>query len=236
VGLYWKYEKWLRRKESQLHSTVGVTGAIAAVRRRLFRPIPTGTLLDDVFWPLHVALQGFRVVHESRSKAFDGLPDKVRSEFRRKVRTLTGIYQLLMVLPAALVPWRNPVWLQFLSHKVFRLVVPWAMIGLFCVNLFLSGPVYTLILWSQVVFYALALLGCSGSIAARFRLAATITSFVLLNAAAWAAFWNWIFGRATRSWVKVGYSSVTSEPLGLRGDWGVARTESSQVETVGSAK
>src|SRR5579863_2114085 len=44
VGLYWRYEKWLRRAESRLRSTVGVSGSIAAVRRELFQPIPRGIL------------------------------------------------------------------------------------------------------------------------------------------------------------------------------------------------
>lgn len=42
VGLYWRYEKWLRRQESRAGSMVGVTGAVSAVRRELFRPIPAG--------------------------------------------------------------------------------------------------------------------------------------------------------------------------------------------------
>src|SRR6185369_1680383 len=57
VGLYWRCEKWLRKKESQVHSMVSVTGAICAVRAALFRPIPEGLILDDVYWPLRVAMQ-----------------------------------------------------------------------------------------------------------------------------------------------------------------------------------
>ena len=48
VGLYWQFEKWLRQQESAVSSSVGVTGAISAVRRTLFRPIPPGTILDDL--------------------------------------------------------------------------------------------------------------------------------------------------------------------------------------------
>ena len=88
--MYWKFEKWIRRTESQLYSMVGATGAISAVRRELFRPVPAGTLLDDVYWPLQVAMQGYRVVHDSRAKAYDRLPGRVKDEFRRKVRTLAG--------------------------------------------------------------------------------------------------------------------------------------------------
>jgi cellulose synthase/poly-beta-1,6-N-acetylglucosamine synthase-like glycosyltransferase len=212
VGLYWRYEKWIRRQESRLHSSVGVTGAICAVRRHLFRPIPAGTLLDDVYWPLQVALQGYRVVHERRARAFDRFPDKVRSEFRRKVRTLTGNFQLLALLPSALLPWRNPVWLQFISHKVFRLLVAWALPALLILSAVLRGPVYDAALGAQLLFYTLALAGFNPGVAKRFRLASAAASFVVLNAAAWFAFWNWLFGRAGRSWVKVTYQPRAPVP------------------------
>src|SRR3954469_11061192 len=105
VGVYWKYEKAVRKLESRLHSTVGATGAISAVRRSLFRPIPPGTILDDVYWPLQVVMQGSRVVHDGRALAFDRLPSKARDEFRRKVRTLSGNFQLVARAPAVLLPW-----------------------------------------------------------------------------------------------------------------------------------
>src|SRR5262249_50679739 len=71
VSLYWRLEKWLRAQESRLHSLTGVTGAICAVRREMFRPIPAGTLLDDVYWPLHVVMQGKRVIHDEQAIAHD---------------------------------------------------------------------------------------------------------------------------------------------------------------------
>jgi cellulose synthase/poly-beta-1,6-N-acetylglucosamine synthase-like glycosyltransferase len=221
VGLYWRYEKWLRRSESRFHSTVGVTGAICAVRRNLFRTIPVGTLLDDVYWPLQVNLQGFRVVHESRARAFDRFPENVASEFHRKVRTLTGNFQLLTLLPTVLLPWRNPVWLQFLSHKFFRLLVPWALLILVSLNLALTGPLYQATFWLQVLFYTTAVIGLNQAIAKRFRTLSAASSFVVLNAAAWAAFWNWLSGRATRSWSKVTYQVEAAQhaaPEGSLGD------------------
>src|SRR5580765_3408814 len=99
LGFYWRYEKWLRKKESQIHSMVGVTGAICAVRRSLFPGVPAGILLDDVYWPLRLAMQGHRVIHDKRAIAYDRLPDRPRDEFRRKVRTLAGNFQLVARLP-----------------------------------------------------------------------------------------------------------------------------------------
>jgi poly-beta-1,6-N-acetyl-D-glucosamine synthase len=208
VGLYWRYEKWLRRHESRVHSTVGVSGSIAAVRRRLFTPIPQGVLLDDVYWPLCVAMQGYRVLHDERAIAYDRLPDKPRDEFRRKVRTLSGNFQLLNVLPQSLLPWRNPLWVQFVSHKLLRLLVPWLLIGVFVSSALLPGWTYRFAFWAQVALYGLALLALTTGIGARARLAAAAASFVTLNAAAWLAFWVWISGGSRRAWHKVSYAEA----------------------------
>lgn len=205
VGAYWRFEKWLRRRESEVHSTVGATGAICAVRRELFTPIPPRTVLDDVYWPLRVAMRGYRVVHDQRAKAFDRLPQDARGELRRKLRTLSGNFQLLVRLPAAVLPWRNPIALQFISHKVFRLLVPWAMLALMVAPWFTQDAMNRALAWAQLPCYGLALAGTLPAVAKRSRLASAASSLVMLNLSAWAAFWVWLAGRADRSWVKVEY-------------------------------
>jgi cellulose synthase/poly-beta-1,6-N-acetylglucosamine synthase-like glycosyltransferase len=205
VGLYWRYEKWLRRNEGRLHSTVGVSGSISAVRRELFRPIPRGVLLDDLYWPLQVVMRGRRVVYDERAVAYDRLPERSADEFRRKVRTLSGNFQLAAVLPQALLPWRNPIWAQFVSHKLLRLVVPWMLLAVFLASSLLDGTLYRIALGVQVIFYGLALIALAGGPGSRWRAATSAAAFVVLNAAAWLAFWVWICGRAEGAWKKVAY-------------------------------
>ena len=206
VGLYWKYEKWIRQNESKYHSTVGVTGAISAVRRELFPIIPKGTVLDDVYWPMQVVMRGYRVVHDQRSVAYDRLPEKTGDEFKRKLRTLTGNFQLVALLPSLLLPWRNPIWFQFMSHKVMRLVVPWALLALFISSIVLPQPFYRLAFVAQLAFYGLGLMGILQTGKSRLPLASTAGSFIMLNAAAFLAFWAWILGRdSTRYWHKASY-------------------------------
>ena len=206
VGLYWRCERWLRSNQGKVHSTVGVTGAICAVRRELFRPIPRGTMLDDVYWPLNVNLQGFRVIHERRARAFDRFPEKASDEFRRKVRTLSGAFQLLTLLPEAALPGRNPVWYAFWSHKITRLIVPWSLILMMFCSLFLPGPFYRVMLALHLIGYGIGLLGMVPAIGSRVRLAGTVASVLVLNAAAFVAFWIWISGRAGQSWHRVKYA------------------------------
>lgn len=206
VGLYWRFETWLRRTESRLHSSVGLTGAICAVRRELFRPIPPGTLLDDVYWPLRVVMQRYRVVHDERAVAYDRLPDHARDEFRRKVRTLSGNFQLLLRLPATLSPWRNPICWQFVSHKLARLLVPWALLGAVGLAAVLPGPFYQTLFLLQIAAYLIGLAGVLGFGTQR-RAVSAASSFLILNAAAWVAFWVWFSGRASQSWGKVVYDA-----------------------------
>src|SRR5207244_2295701 len=122
VGLYWKYEKWIRSMESGVHSVVGATGAIYAIRRELYRDLRGDTLLDDVCTPMQILFQGKRVVFDPSAKAMDTVSCCPKAEFGRKVRTLAGNYQLVTQMPELLLPGRNPVFWQFCSHKLGRLV------------------------------------------------------------------------------------------------------------------
>ena len=130
LGRYWSYERWLRRCEATVNSCVGATGAIWAVRRSLWSPLPPSLILDDVYAPMRVVLAGHRVAFVDDARATDlREPDRAH-EYRRKVRTLTGVVQLCCWLPELLLPSRNPIWLQFMFHKLLRLFTPYWIIGL----------------------------------------------------------------------------------------------------------
>jgi poly-beta-1,6-N-acetyl-D-glucosamine synthase len=161
LGAYWRYEKWLRRHESLIGSTLGSTGAIYALRRALWRPLPPETILDDVLAPMQAVLSGARVVFESRALAYDRAAPVAAAEFQRKTRTLAGNYQLLRLQPRLLVPFMNPVWVQFVSHKLGRLIVPYALCTLLVSSAALARqhPFYAVVFVMQVAFYCLAFYG-----------------------------------------------------------------------------
>jgi poly-beta-1,6-N-acetyl-D-glucosamine synthase len=167
VGLYWRYEKWLRQRESEVGSMLGATGAVWALRRRAWRPLPPETLLDDVLAPMRAVLDGSRVVFAPGALAFDRSSPDAATERRRKVRTLAGNYQLVLLEPRLLLPVVNPVWLQFVSHKLGRLVVPYALVALLWASAVLAGDgvVYSAALVAQVAFYVLAAHGAIVSLA-----------------------------------------------------------------------
>ncbi len=142
-------------------STLGATGAIYAVRRSLWRPLPPATLLDDVLSPMRVVLAGKRIVFDDKARAFDRVAESGAAESRRKVRTLAGNYQIVKLEPRLLVPFANPVWVQYLSHKLGRLLVPWALLLAFAASTLLAGRswFYGVALLVQLCFYGLAAFG-----------------------------------------------------------------------------
>ena len=103
-------------------------------------------------------LAGRRVVFTDRAKAFDRAALSSEAEARRKVRTLAGNVQLLWLEPRLLMPFVNPVWLQFYSHKLGRLAVPYALLTLMTSSIALASQhaFYAAVLAGQCAFYLLA--------------------------------------------------------------------------------
>jgi len=201
MGLYWRVEKEIRQLESASGSVVGATGAIYAVRRNLLVQLPPGTILDDVYIPMNVARRGKRVVFDPRARAWDA-PDLGRgSEFARKVRTLSGNYQVLQLSPWLLTR-ENPLLFEFVSHKLSRLLAPFALALTLVASLLAGQPLYRTLFGLQVAFYGLSLLSIThvklGPLA---RLSDAAFTFVVLNTAAAMAFANFVTGRKT-VWIR----------------------------------
>ena len=194
LGIYWKFEKALRKLESESGSVVGVTGAIYAMRHNLYTTIPPETILDDVFLPMHVARMGKRVVFQPTAIARDRLFEEEEIEFSRKVRTLTGNYQLPQLAPW-LLSTDNPLLFRYISHKLLRLMVPLLLILMLLASATLHEAFYRILFWLQMLFYTCAALGFVLPYAKNFRPIAIANTFVMLNIAATFAFYNFIVGK-----------------------------------------
>jgi cellulose synthase/poly-beta-1,6-N-acetylglucosamine synthase-like glycosyltransferase len=206
IGLYWQYEEWIRRSESSFNSVVGATGAIYAIRRGLWRPLPEGTILDDVYTPMQIALSGYRVILDERARAFDRAPDSAAREFSRKVRTLTGNYQLCQLLPRLLAP-TTALAFQFYSHKLMRLAAPLFFLLLLATSIALAARpgalFYKFALAAQMIFYACVLAG--GYLLKRNRKVRLLNFayvFSVMNAAALVGLFYFIFGKRN-IWARV---------------------------------
>jgi cellulose synthase/poly-beta-1,6-N-acetylglucosamine synthase-like glycosyltransferase len=124
ISRYWSMERSLRLAEARWHSAVGVSGALYAMRRALWKPLPSGLILDDLYVPMQVVLHGKRVGFCPAAIASETRRTTPALEYHRKVRTLAGNVQLCMWLPSVLSPRRNPIWMQFVAHKLLRLTTP----------------------------------------------------------------------------------------------------------------
>ncbi|MFN2325861.1 MAG: glycosyltransferase [Gemmatimonadales bacterium] len=128
LARYWRLERRLRAAEARVHSAIGVSGSIYAMRREHWTPLPAALILDDLWVPMRLILDGHRVGFEPGAVATDTRTTTPEQEYRRKVRTLTGNLQLVAWMPGVLLPWRNPAWLQFWCHKLLRLATPFALL------------------------------------------------------------------------------------------------------------
>lgn len=195
VDLYWKLEKFIRASEGRFSSTIGATGAVYAIRRELFQPIPEDTLLDDVVIPMQIAVNhGKRVSFDPTAPAYDPQTTDPVKEKRRKLRTLAGNFQMLAQHPGWLLPWRTGLWWQLLSHKYSRIVAPVFMVTMFASNAALTGqPLYRLVFTAHLAFYALALLGLALP-ALRWKPFSVPAGFVFLNLMTVGGCVNWLRG------------------------------------------
>jgi len=194
LGAYWNVEKFVRRLESVSGSVVGATGALYAVRRQLFKEIPPGTTLDDVLIPMNVVRQGKRVVFQSSAIVRDRLFADKGTEFSRKVRTMTGNYQLLWLAPW-LISSGNPVLFRYVSHKLLRLVCPLLLVVVLIASGLSGGPFYGTLFAIQAALYGLAAFGALFPLTRRMKVVAITNTFVMLNAAATLGLYNCLTGR-----------------------------------------
>jgi cellulose synthase/poly-beta-1,6-N-acetylglucosamine synthase-like glycosyltransferase len=211
ASAYWRYEKWIRDSEGRFSSLLGVSGALYALRRGDLAPLPEDIILDDMWVPLRLRLRGRDIVFVPAAEFYDQAFDDDR-EFKRKVRTLAGNYQLLARLPRLLLPFANPSWFELASHKIARLVCPWALVALALSTLgFLlvsdggaaTGPAARWMMLAlgagQAVFYgaALAAPALPGPLG---KLARLCRTFVVLNAAAVVGLFKTVVGGQRITW------------------------------------
>ena len=133
AGAYWRYEQLIRRSEARIGSMVGVSGSIyartasgharASARcpaRRHVRTAEDGALRRESgsSWRRQPRSTTTHATTSTSSRARSGRWPATTSSSQR--------------CRACSCPWMNPMWFQMTSHKLLRLVCPWALIALFC--------------------------------------------------------------------------------------------------------
>jgi cellulose synthase/poly-beta-1,6-N-acetylglucosamine synthase-like glycosyltransferase len=214
-GLYWRYEQWIRKSESQVDSPLGVYGGFYAVRRELIRLLPEEVILDDMLQPLSVIRQGYRSVIDIRARVHDVWPKTLQAEFNRKVRTLAGNFQLLQLAPWLLSS-ENRLRFELVSHKLLRLIVPVllaVMLGTSAV-LALRSPSFEVALAMQVFIYVLASMRNWGGFSIAGRICAAARAFCMMNLAVVVGFYRFVSNRGPlwKIWIPTApFPAVASE-------------------------
>lgn len=203
---YWQYELDLRRCQTKIHSIICVSGAVYAMRRALWRPMPIALICDDLFATTQVILQGWRVAICERAIATDPREFTREQHFRRKVRTLTGLVQLCAWTPEILLPWRNAIWFDFVIHKLTRVLLPYlALVAAIAGGWLAVRLGGTIVLWAAGVLVIAAV--CIAALKPR-----------IARQAAWAA--------------KLSTAPLIAVLNALRGRWGVWQPASAGSPTI----
>ncbi len=201
-GLYWRYENWLKEKEGEIGALLGANGAIYALRKALYQPVPPQTIVDDFLIGMRVHLARQQFLYEKAAIAREETAPSIHDEFRRRTRIGAGNFQSLIWLKRLLLPDYGRVCWAFWSHKVLRWICPVLMVlALVSSYLLAEIPLYRGVLLSQTCFYALALLGSLAKMPGKWGAPGRLAwMFVMMNVALGCGLYRWLFKTQKGTW------------------------------------
>jgi cellulose synthase/poly-beta-1,6-N-acetylglucosamine synthase-like glycosyltransferase len=129
MNLYWRYELTLRSAQAARHSIICALGQFYAIRRSLWIDLPSRLICDDLWVTFSVVMRGHRVGLCPSARAHDPRVFTRAQQFQRRLRTMTGLVQFCAWNPSVFLPWRNPIWIDFVMHKVVRIFTPILLIA-----------------------------------------------------------------------------------------------------------
>lgn len=212
-GLYWKFESWIKRMDSELNSAVGAVGELFAIRTSLFEDVEEDTLLDDFMISLRIAQKGFNIAYTPNAYAEETASLNVKEELKRKIRIAAGGIQTIFRLKSLLNPFRYGIlsW-QYFSHKVLRwtlapisliLILPVNFLIVWQQNKWVETGFYTITLYVQVLCYLFAFVGWYfENRKIRLKLLFVPYYFASINYAAILGIFRFLKGKQTVNWEK----------------------------------
>jgi poly-beta-1,6-N-acetyl-D-glucosamine synthase len=214
-GLYWKYESFLKKLDSDYYSVVGAAGELFSLRRELYHPVEEQVILDDFIISMKVAQKGFRIIYEPEAYAMELPSFSMEDEQKRKIRIAAGGFQALVMLSSLFRFWEQPkLFFLYLSHRVLRWTLsPLSLIMAFIANLFLfiqtNSGFFAFTFYAQLIFYGMAVLArvlpASIPFYKVFKLA---NYFVFMNFSVILGFFRFLRGRQPAAWEKARRSQL----------------------------
>lgn len=209
-GLYWKYESFLKKIDSDFHTVVGAAGELFSVRKNLYETVSQDVILDDFIISMKVAQNGYRIQYEPDAFAMELPSFSIKDEKKRKVRIAAGGFQAMCMLPQALYFWKHPkLSFLYISHRVLRwtlspLSLILALIASFLLAVFFSATIYKVLFLLQVIFYSCALVAhVLPLLSKRVKILQLSYYFVFMNISVIQGFFRFLLGKQPSAWEKV---------------------------------
>ncbi|MEP6466848.1 MAG: glycosyltransferase family 2 protein [Parafilimonas sp.] len=213
-GLYWRYESFLKKIDSDFYSVVGAAGELFSVRRNLYENLPASTILDDFVVSLKVAEKGYRIIYEPKAYAMEFASISLKDEKKRKVRIAAGGFQSIAMLSSLFKFWKHPrLTLLYVSHRVLRWTLsPLALILIFISNIILAFNMhsffYTFCITAQIIFYFTAFISQYISSGSKLKALKFTGYFVFMNVSVIQGFFRFILKKQNSAWEKANRSAA----------------------------
>ena len=159
--LYWNFENILKKSEGRFKTVIGANGAIYALRKELYHPLPEHkVVMDDFLIPLKAVEQGYDVIYDAEAFAEETTSPNLKGEFERKIRISAANFNALIEIKHLLKPSAGIVSLSLWAHKIIRWFAPFLMALAFLTNLTLAiTGSYQILFIGQILFYISAVTG-----------------------------------------------------------------------------
>jgi len=160
-GLYWRYDAWLREKETRAGASwVGVEGGFFGIRKKLFALDFPRHIAADYAIGCRVYERGYLHVYDSDARISEPPSSGMQQEFHRKIRVIVRGINALFFFKHLLNPLKHPFFsFQNISHRLMRWLVPFLLIVLLVTSgLSQSGWIHATF-FAQLAFYLLAVSG-----------------------------------------------------------------------------
>ncbi len=128
-SIYWRYERWLRARESAGGSVAGADGALYAVRAAAVDASARAGAADDLLISLRAVRHGGRIVFAPKARTTEAASPNGSRTFAARTRTTSGALFALECLPGLFHPRRGDLWWKLVGHKLLRITTPPVMVA-----------------------------------------------------------------------------------------------------------
>ena len=201
-GFYWRYETWIKERESRLGCVAGANGAIYAIRRDLFEEMPSNVINDDFHVSMKIMEKGYKVIYESGAIGVEEVAPDSKSEFLRHVRDGAGHYREIAHLTGLLNPMKGVRFFTYVSHRFIRWMVPFFLPLIFISNvLLIESSFYMVIFLFQIALYSSTVVSFFfQKHNVRLKLLNIPLFFLTTNLALMIGFWRNVIGTQGVTW------------------------------------